>query len=67
MIPFMNNVCMHGNCKCTDCYTCQFYKPRFFGVPVTRKLSKILYNLECKMMQKEYTKLNSLERGRSNE
>lgn len=41
-----------------ECEKCRHFKPRFFGIPVPRKLGEWLYNLEERLWFKEYLKNN---------
>lgn len=54
---FMSNSCMHGNCKCVDCYSCKFFKPKFFEIPIPKKLAKYFYNIEYKMTLREINRI----------
>jgi hypothetical protein len=55
---FMSNPCGYGYCNDWECEKCGHFRPRFFGIPVPRKIGEWLFNLEEYLWFKKYLKEN---------
>lgn len=55
---FMSNPCGYGHCMEWQCEKCSHFKPRFFNIPIPRRLGRLLYEFEEYLQFKQYKKIH---------